>query len=222
MYKIAIIEDEVNIQEELKVLLENARYEVYVVKNYAQGVQEILVYQPDLVLMDVNLPGTSGLSLCSQLRQESQVPVIFVTSCNTAMDELTCITMGGDDYIAKPYNVPVLLARIAAVLKRCAHKEEQESSLEHKGLKLDIASAKITHQKKSAELTRNELKILTFLLKNKGKITNRVDIIDYLWDNEVFIDDNTLSVNITRIRGKLKEIGLEDYIETKRGMGYLV
>ncbi len=173
----------------------------------------------------MNLPGVSGLKVCEKIRETSDVPVIFVTGNNTPMDELNGILRGGDDYVTKPYQLPVLTARIGAVLRRTLGRgQERESSArqEYRGVVLDTAAARISKGEKLCELTKNELKILYCLFRHPGEIVSRADMIDYLWDNEVFIDDNTLSVNITRIRSKLKEIGAENFIETKRGMGYRI
>lgn len=153
--------------------------------------------------------------------------MIFLTSRTDSMDELTGILKGADDYITKPFNAPILLARIANVLKRTAKKDVVDAAkdllqLEHKGVVLNLSAGTIEHAGKREELTKNELKILHFLYQRPGEIVPRVEIIEYLWDNEAFIDDNTLSVNMTRIRGKLLEIGVEDFIETRRGMGYRI
>lgn len=182
---------------------------------------------PDLILLDLNLPEESGFAICTKIREYSEIPVIFLTSRTDSMDELTGILKGADDYITKPFNAPILLARIANVLKRTAKKDAVDAAkdllqLEHKGVVLNLSAGTIEHAGKREELTKNELKILHFLYQRPGEIVPRVEIIEYLWDNEAFIDDNTLSVNMTRIRGKLLEIGVEDFIETRRGMGYRI
>lgn len=222
--RIVIVEDDEGIRTELKILLENNGYEVSCITVFSSAVKEILEVCPDLVLLDMNLPGTSGLLICDGIRASSQVPIIFVTSNQTSMDELNCILRGGDDYITKPYQVPILLARIGMVLKRVKQQVNQESTkqLEQRGVTLDLATARICYQDSEADLTKNELKILACLFQNKNQIVQRTQLIDYLWDNEIFIDDNTLSVNITRIRSKLESIGVEQFIETKRGLGYKI
>lgn len=220
--KIIIIEDEETICAELDLCLRNYGYQTGVIKDFSDAAGIVLDEDPDLVLMDVNLPGVSGLSLCEEIRRTSQVPIIFVTGNNTSMDELDCILRGGDDYVSKPYQLPVLMARIGAVLKRTFRHEEESLRLEHKGVLLDIAAAQASKDGKKTDLTRNELKILHFLFRHPGEIVSRADLIEDLWDNEVFIDDNTLSVNITRIRNKLGEIGAADFVETKRGLGYRI
>lgn len=221
--KLLIVEDEENIRRELEIYLAAAGYKVALIQDFSNMVEEILSENPDLVLLDVNLPGASGLEICEQIRKTSQVPIIFVTGNNTSMDELNCILRGGDDYVSKPYQLPVLMARIAAVLRRTLGNMDTDSmKLEYKGVLLDIASAQISKGIHKRELTKNELKILHCLYLHSGEIVSRMDMIEFLWDNEVFIDDNTLSVNITRIRKKLKEIGVPEFIETKRGLGYRI
>lgn len=223
MYKIMIIEDEKNIRTELKMILENALYETVLVEEFNDVTSKIIVADPDIVLLDVNLPNESGLEICSELRKTSDIPVIFVTSQNTSMDELNCITLGGDDYISKPYSAPILLARISRLLKRSKkNNSSSENTFTHKGVTLDILSANVKYDNKEVELSKNELKILYYLFNNKDKIIPRIELVEFLWDNEVFIDDNTLSVNITRIRNKLQSIGIEKFIETKRGLGYRI
>lgn len=221
--RLLIVEDEENIRGELEGCLAGMGYEVSSVHDFSNVAAEILNEKPDLVLLDVNLPGMNGLNICEQIRKTSQIPIIFVTGNNTSMDELNCILRGGDDYISKPYQLPVLCARIAAVLKRTFGRTEAVSvKTEYKGVVLDTAAAQISKGEQKQELTKNELKILYCLYQHQGEIVARADIIDYLWDNEVFIDDNVLSVNITRIRSKLEEIGAPDFIETKRGLGYRI
>ena len=221
--KLCIVEDEESIRRELESYLAAAGYQVSVIQEFSNVAAKVLEEKPDLVLLDMNLPGVSGLHICEQIRKKSQVPVIFVTGNNTSMDELNCLLRGGDDYVSKPYQLPVLMARIAAVLKRTSGPDPEESlQSEYKGVTLDLAAGRISRGESAEELTRNELKILHCLWKHPGEIVSRADLIDELWDNEVFIDDNTLSVNITRIRNKLKEIGAVDFIETKRGLGYRI
>lgn len=219
---IVIIEDEQGIRQELSQLLRDALYKVTAIENFEQLSEKVLELQPDLVLLDLNLPGISGFEVCGEIRKHSEVPIIFVTSRTDAMDELTGMVKGGDDYITKPFYPPVLLAHIAAVLKRTRKKEEETPRLFHKGVELDLARGCICYGDKQQELSKNEMKILHFLFLKKGEITPRMDLIEYLWDHEVYIDDNTLSVNITRIRAKLEQIGVKNFIETKRGMGYRI
>lgn len=220
MFKIIIVEDDKEIREELKILLENSGHKVKLIEDFDNVADKIIQENAHLVLLDINLPNKSGYEICSKVRAVSKIPIIFVTSRNNSMDELKGIMLGGDDYIEKPYNVPILLARIQNILNRTYQNEQKESKIEYKGVILDILKSTIKYQDKEIELTKTEVKTLYYLLKNKDIIVPRADIINYLWDNEVYADDNSLSVIITRIREKLKELGIENFIETKRGQGY--
>ena len=220
MYKIMIVEDDIEIRKKKKILLQNNGYEVKVTTNFENVEKQILEEQCHLILLDINLPNKNGYEICSKIRTKSKLPIIFVTSRNSSMDELNGIMLGGDDYIEKPYNVPVLLARIQNLLNRVYPKEQKSSKLEYKGITLDILKSQIKYNDKEIELTKTEIKTLYYLLKNTDRIIARTEIIDYLWDNEVYADDNSLSVVITRLREKLKKIGVEHLIETKRGQGY--
>ena len=219
MPKIMIIEDDPAIREELALLLENEGYTTLVIKRFtdipAQAAQE----HPNLILLDIGLPGKDGFSLCAALRKVVPAPVIFVTSRDAGADEVRALSLGGDDYITKPYSVPVLLARIKAVLRRSG-EPEQADLLEAGELRLSLTKGVVSSGRKAVELSRNELQILACLMVHTGQIVSRADLIDALWDNQIYIDDNTLSVNMTRLRGKLAEIGLPDAIKTRRGMGY--
>ena len=221
--KILIIEDEAVIRRELKILLENAMYEVAVLTEFHHILPQIAEQSPDLILLDINLPGCSGFDLCTQIRGEMVVPVIFLTSRTDSMDELNGILKGGDDYITKPYQAPILLARIGAVLKRTmGGRLKEQTQFVHKDVRLDIAGCVLTCRDKQAELTKAEMKILYRLFKRPGEYVSRTDLIEYLWENKIFIDDNTLSVHMTRIREKLKSIGVHELIVTKRGLGYRI
>ena len=219
MPKIMIIEDDPAIREELALLLENEGYTALVITRFtdipAQAAQE----HPNLILLDIGLPGKDGFSLCAALRKVVPAPIIFVTSRDAGADEVRALSLGGDDYITKPYSVPVLLARIKAVLRRSGGPE-QADLLEAGELRLSLTKGVVSSGGKAVELSRNELQILACLMVHTGQIVSRADLIDALWDNQIYIDDNTLSVNITRLRGRLAEIGLPDAIKTRRGMGY--
>lgn len=217
--KILIIEDDPVIRTELITLLEGNNYEASVVTDFSAVVQTVKAFRPHLILLDIKLPQTNGFTLCSQIRSFSNVPIIFVTSCTTDMDELNSIMLGGDAFITKPYNAAILLAKIASLLKR-AYPTEAQTSLTYQGTILHLDSSKIEYVGQQADLTKNELKILCYLFKHAGAICARADIVEYLWDNQVYIDDNALSVNINRIREKLTSIGLTDFIKTKHRQGY--
>ena len=174
-----------------------------------------------MILLDIKLPGTSGFSLCTQIRTFSQVPIIFVTSCNTDMDELNSIMLGGDAFITKPYHTAILLAKIASLLKR-AYPVQQSEQMTCGGAVLRLESSSLDYDGQSVELTKNELTILYYLFKNAGKICARGDLVEFLWDNQLYVDDNALSVNINRIREKLAGIGLTDFIKTKHRQGYMI
>ncbi|MCI9026576.1 MAG: response regulator transcription factor [Lawsonibacter sp.] len=219
MDKIIIIEDDPAIREELALLLENEGYQATAVTDFSDVPRQVLAAAPGLILLDLGLPGRDGMSLCLDIRKVSRTPIIFVTSRDSASDELRALSLGGDDYITKPYNIPVLLARIRAVLRRAGGPAESDT-LEAEGLTLHLTRGTVSAGGGSAELTRNELKILAYLMAHAGQIVSRADLIDALWDSQIYIDDNTLSVNMTRLRAKLEEIGLPGFIKTRRGMGY--
>lgn len=220
MQKIMIIEDDPPIREELALILENEGYAPLPVTSFTGVPEQAARERPDLILLDIGLPGWDGFSLCAALRKAVSAPVIFVTSRDTGVDEVRALSLGGDDYITKPYSVPVLLARIKAVLRRTGNGAEPSDILEAGGLRLSLIKGTASANGKTAELTRNELQILSCLMIHAGQIVSRADLIDTLWDNQIYIDDNTLSVNMTRLRGKLADLGLPDAIKTRRGMGY--
>ena len=219
MSKILIVEDDPDIREELALLLENEGYQAAAATNFYDLPKQVQTAAPDLILLDLGLPGRDGLALCVDIRRISRTPIIFVTSRDSASDELRALSLGGDDYITKPYNIPVLLARIRAVLRRSSGPAEPDT-LEAGGLTLHLSRGAASVGDKSAELTRNELKILAYLMSHTGKIVSRADLIDAMWDSQIYIDDNTLSVNMTRLRAKLEGLGLPGFIKTRRGMGY--
>ena len=195
--------------------------DVTALHDFANAASAALAASPDLILLDIKLPGASGFDICTEVRAVSDVPILFLTSQTSAADELNGMLKGGDDYITKPFHPPILLARIAAVLKRTKKAGARElNKLEYKGVVLDIARGSIGYQGSHCELTKNEFKILHYLFQNTGRIIPRIELIEYLWDNQVFIDDNALSVNMTRLRGKLEHLGVQNFVETKRGMGY--
>ena len=221
-YKILIVEDENAIAQAEKEHLEKWDFSVHCIKDFKNVLSEAADYQPDLILLDIKLPYYNGFYWCSEIRKSSKVPIIFVSSADDDMNIVTAMDMGGDDFIAKPFSLPVLTAKIHAVLRRVNSSPEQINILEHKGVRLNLSDATVVYQEQSAELTRNEFKILCLLMEHAGKMVSRDTIMMQLWESESFIDDNTLTVNVARIRKKLKEIGAPDYIITKKGIGYLV
>ena len=218
-YKIMIIEDDPLIRSQLQTLLSGNGYVTLTPDPLSDIADAVKDRQPHLLLLDIRLPGESGFSLCSKIRTFSGLPIIFVTSCNTDMDELNSILLGGDAFITKPYNTAILLAKINALLKR-HYACGQEESLTWQGAVLHPESSRLEYQGRQAELTKNELKILVFLFRHAGRICSRSDLIDHLWDNQLYVDDNALSVNINRIREKLSAIGLDDFIKTRHRQGY--
>ena len=218
MQTILIIEDDQTIREELAVLLKNEGYQVQIMTEFEAIPEQVYSIRPDLVLLDLGLPGGDGLSLCAAIRKIE--PIIVVTSRTSTLDELQALNLGSDDYVTKPYNIPVLLARIKAVLRRNGGKVTEPDILEAVGLQLSLTKGTVTASGGTTELTRNELKILVHLMAHAGEIVSRADLIEALWDSQIYIDDNTLSVNVTRLRNKLEGLGMPDVIKTRRGMGY--
>lgn len=217
--RILIIEDDLVIQSELRTLLTGNGYDVSVVTDYSRTTEQIKEQAPHLILLDIRLPQENGFSLCSKIRSFSDVPIIFVTSCNTDMDELNSIMLGGDAFITKPYNTAILLAKIASLLKKAYQKTDREVLVWQDAVLL-LESSRIEYRGKQADLTKNEMKILYYLFKHAGSICSRADLVEYLWDNQLYVDDNALSVNVGRIREKLSAIGLSDFIKTKHRQGY--
>lgn len=219
--KIFVIEDEESICIELMQLLEKYGYECAGSRDFRNIVNIALAYEPDLILLDINLPFQDGFQICREIRQSSMTPIIVLTSRNTDFDELMSLNIGADDFITKPYHPQILLARIQKILSR-TYEVQANTVLIHKSLTLNLLKATIKHKEKEIDLTKNELGILRLLMANKGNIIPRNAIIDDLWQSDEFIDENTLNVNMVRLRKKLSEIGLPDYLETKRGLGYRV
>ncbi len=220
MNKLLIVEDDIKIKEELKNFLSNNGYEVFTVDSFEDTLNEIIKVKVDLILLDINLPNQNGMYLCKELRKKIKTPIIIVTSKNNEMDELLCMNYGADDYITKPYNPQILLAHIEAVLKR--YMPDLESNISYKNIKIIPTKSIIKTENKEIELSKNELKILTYLLSKKETIVSRDELMNHLWNSEVFVDDNTLTVNITRLRKKLEDAGLYNVIETRRGQGYII
>ena len=222
MSKILIVEDDEKLRKELKIFLEKNGYEVKILEKFENAIQDILRENADLILLDINLPYTDGEYICKEIRKVSNLPIIMVTSRNSEIDELISLNNGADQYVVKPYNVQILLAKIAGLLKRTQNTDGNPNKINCNDFILNISKSCIEKGEEQKELTKNELKILHYLALKKGQIVSRDEIINYLWDSESFIDDNTLTVNMTRLRTKLDEIGLQNRIETKRGQGYML
>lgn len=220
MSKILIVEDDVSLRNELELFLRNNGYEVEVLESFDESLNKILSITCDLILMDINIPGLNGEYLCREIRKSSNVAIIMVTSRNSELDELMSMSYGADDYITKPYNPQILLVRIEAVLKRV--NNANTTIISYKEIKLNLSKSVIEVNNQEIELSKNESKILYYLLKNKGTIIAREEIMDFLWGSDEFVDDNTLTVNINRLRRKLQDIGYDDVIETRRGQGYII
>ena len=220
MQKIIIVEDTEKIRNELKEFLSKYGYYVKVPEDFNNIINYIFEENPDLILLDINLPVFDGYYICREIRSKSDVPIIIVTSRDSEMDELMSMNLGADDFITKPYNTQILLARISSILRRVNNSTSQ--LLTHNGLNLNLSSGSISYNNNISELTKNELKILNYLILNKEKIVSRDELMEYLWSSEAYVDDNTLSVNVTRLRKKLEEIGLKNVIETRRGLGYIL
>ncbi len=221
MNKIFIIEDDKNIREELSTFLSKYGYTCEAPCGFENIIGDVLSGNYDLILLDINLPVFDGYYICREIRKHSEIPIIVVTSRDTELDELMAMNLGADDFITKPYNTQILLAHISSVLKRSL-KENVADRIDCRDFCINLSRSNIEHNGREYELTKNELKILVFLYENKGAIVSRDELMTQLWNNDMFIDDNTLTVNINRLRKKLEDIGLGQIIETKRGRGYMV
>ena len=222
MTKILVVEDDHQIQQELVLLLQRNGFEAQAITSFESVPQQIITAHPDLVLLDLNLPGIDGQQICREVRQLSNVPIIVVTSRNTDLDELMVLSLGADDFIAKPYNTQILLMHITSVLRRANSDVTTGTKLSHAGVTLDSSSCKVSANQKSVELTKNELRILSLLMQNAGTVVSRQRIQEELWQSDEFVDDNTLTVNISHLRNTLASIGVEDFVMTRRGLGYVI
>lgn len=222
MYKVLIVEDDEIISGEVKRHLEKWGYEVACVTDFTAVDKQFVKWAPQLVIMDIGLPFFNGYHWCSEIRRLSKVPIIFLSSASDNMNIVMAMNMGGDDFITKPFDLEVLSAKVQAMLRRAYAFQTQTRLLEYKGVILNLLDTSLKIGEKKVELTKNEFRILEILFTNKGKVVSREQIMKRLWDNECFVDDNTLTVNITRIRKKLDEAEVKDFITTKKGMGYLL
>lgn len=223
MFKILIIEDDVKIRD---IILENIQkwgYEGHIVEDFNKVMESFAEYQPHLVLMDINLPAFDGFYWCGRIRGVSKVPILFISSRNSNMDIIMAVNMGGDDFVQKPFSLEVLLAKVNALLRRTySYVDTETSVLEHNGVVLNLKDSSVEYQQHKLELTKNEFKILYTLLKSSGRVVSREEIMRNLWEDESFVDDNTLTVNINRLRKSLEDMGLADFVKTKRGQGYII
>lgn len=219
MPKIKIIEDDLSIANELKEMLVRAGHLALITKDFSNVLDQIKKEQPDLILLDINLPKINGEVLLQQIRKENNIPVIMVTSKNSEVDEVLSMSYGADDYITKPYNPTILLLRIGAVLKRAERTTEK---LSYHDLEIIPQKGILKKQEQEIILTKNEMIIFLYLLQKQGKIVTRDELMTDLWNNNEYINDNALTVNISRLRSKLKEIGYEEAIETRKGQGYIL
>ena len=222
MQKILIVEDDEKLRNELEIFLSHQGYQAECLKKFDNTINDILEINPNLILLDINLPGVDGEYICKEIRKQSDMGIIIVTSRDNELDELVSINYGADHYITKPFNIHILLAKVNSLLRRTNSNSEPKNKIDAKDFILNISNSTIIKDDKIIDLTKNEYKILKYFIENREKIVSREDIMDVLWENDCFVDDNTLSVNITRLRSKLEELGLKDIIETKRGQGYML
>ena len=222
MQKILIVEDDKKLRNELETFLNKNGFQAKGLEKFDNTIQDILQENSDLVLLDINLPYIDGEFICKEIRKTSNVPIIMVTSRDNEIDELMSLNYGADQYVTKPYNIQILLAKINGLLKRNQNAGNIVDKIDCNGFILNIAERIVEKEEQKIHLTKNEYNILYYLSKNKGKMVSRDEIMDYLWESEEFIDDNTLNVNIKRLRTKLEALGLVNKIETKRGQGYIL
>ena len=222
MHRIFIVEDDKMIAESVQKHLQQWGYEVVVATDFSNILGEVTKAGPDLILLDITLPNFNGFYWCREIRKMYKLPIIFISSASDNMNIVMAMDMGGDDFIAKPFDLSVLTAKIGAMLRRSYSFSGQMSALEHKGAILNMVDDTVTYNGEKIELSKNEAQIMTLLIENAGSIVSRDLIMMQLWDSDNFIDNKTLTVNITRIRKKLKDIGLDDFIKTKKGRGYIV
>lgn len=222
MSKILIVEDDKKLREELKIFLNNNGFQAEVLQNFENTLNDILTINPKLLLLDINLPSVDGEYICKEIRKKSNMPIIIITSKNSEIDELLSINNGADHFVTKPFNIHILLAKINSLLRRTSLKNENLGIIDAKDFTLDMNKSTIKCKEKCIELTKNEFRILKYLVENRDKIISREEIMEVLWESENFIGDSTLTVNITRVRNKLAELGIKELLETKRGQGYIL
>ena len=222
MYKILLVEDDEIISKSIKQYLENWDFEVKQARDFKNITNEFTECNAHIVLLDLILPFYDGFYWCKEIRKISNVPIVFLSSASDNMNIVMAVNMGGDDFISKPFNVSVLLAKIQAILRRTYDMPNGISILEHKGIILNLNDFILSYRDKSIELTKNEFRILETLLVNKGKIVSRDTLMMKLWQDDNYVEENTLTVNVTRLRKKLEDLGIDDFIKTKVGCGYII
>ena len=220
MHKILLVEDDEVIRQQVKKMLEQWGYEVVLVEDFMEVLSIFVKVEPHLVLMDIGLPLFNGYHWCQEIRKVSKVPIMFLSSRDQAMDIVMAINMGGDDFVTKPFDQNVLLAKIQGLLRRSYEFGKDQSLLEYMGVILNLKAMDLVYQGEVVSLTKNEFQILQVLFDHAVNIVSREDLMKELWNSDFFIDDNTLSVNVARLRKKLEAVGLKDFIETKKGVGY--
>ena len=222
MSKILIIEDDEKLRKELEIFLNKNGYEATSLENFENPVKDAIEINSDLILLDINLPNIDGEYILKEIRKVSNVPIIMITSKDNELDELISLNYGADQYVTKPFNLQILLAKIAGLLRRSKLTVTNQNKIDCQDFILNVSKSILEKGNTQIELTKNELKILYFLVSKRGQIVSREEIINYLWESESFIDDNTLTVNMKRLRTKLEEVDLQDLIETRRGQGYIL
>ena len=222
MYKLLIIEDDTGIADAIKTQAEMWNLEVSIVENFRNVLQEFVQFQPHIVLLDIGLPFFDGYHWCGEIRKISNVPIIFISSASDNMNIVMAVNMGADDFIAKPFDQSVLMAKVQAILRRTYDFSSNVPVLEHRGAFLNTGDNTLTYNNKKIELTKNEYRIMLCLMENKGKVVSREKFMEKLWETDSFVDENTLTVNINRLRKKLDATGLENFIKTKFGVGYII
>lgn len=222
MYKIMLIEDDMTIANAIADHLLKWGYEAKYITNFQDIKEEVIRFDPHLILLDIYLPFFNGFYWCNEIRQISKVPIVFLSSASDNMNIIMAMNMGGDDFIAKPVDLTVLTAKIQAILRRTYSFQGQLNVMEHKGVVLNLSDMTVTHSGEKVELTKNEFRILQLLMENIGRAITRQGIMERLWENDSFVDDNTLTVNINRLRKKLEDVGVKEYIVTKKGIGYII
>ena len=222
MYKLMIIEDDAGIAEGIENQAKKWALETYVVKDFTNIISEFGEFNPHIVLLDITLPFYNGFHWCNEIRRISKVPIIFISSASDNINMVMAMNMGADDFIAKPFDQSVLIAKLQAMLRRTYNFGASQSILEHRGALLNIGDSTLTYKDERIQLSKNEFRILTILLQNKGKVVSREKLMEALWETDSFVDENTLSVNVNRLRKRLAAANLEDFITTKFGVGYLI